>query len=195
MAHLQRVRQPRKRRFLTIGKADRGRTAAALRDHDTPGEEEDDLPVFVYLQDDANYFGVEGQVTLPFYRTERLTLLADLRGDYVRAELDDGTPLPRIPPLRLLGALEAQSERFDARAEVQWFAEQERTAPFELPTDDFIFVNASLAFKPLRGDDNVTLLLQANNIFNVEGRRHTSFTKEFVPLPGRNLAASVRFSF
>ncbi|WP_228242323.1 TonB-dependent receptor [Porphyrobacter sp. GA68] len=159
------------------------------------GEEEDGLPVFVYLQDDANYFGVEGQVTVPFYRTERLTLLADLRGDYVRAELTDGTPLPRIPPLRLLGALEAQGARFDARAEVQWFSAQNRTAPFELPTDDYMFVNASLAFKPLRGDDNVTLLLRANNIFDVEGRRHTSFTKEFVPLPGRNLSASVRLSF
>lgn len=159
------------------------------------GEEEDGLPVFVYLQDNARYFGLEGQVTVPLYRTERLTLLADLRGDYVRAELTDGTPLPRIPPLRLLGALEAQGARFDARAEVQWFSRQDRTAPFELPTDDFVFVNASLAFKPLRGDDNVTLLLQANNIFDVEGRRHTSFTKEFVPLPGRNLSASVRFSF
>jgi len=29
----------------------------------------------------------------------------------------------------------------------------------------------------------------------VTGRRHSSFTKEFTPLPGRNLRASVRLRF
>jgi iron complex outermembrane receptor protein len=159
------------------------------------GEEEDDLPVFVYLQDGATYTGAEGQITVPFFQQNGLTLLADLRGDYVRAELDNGSPVPRIPPLRLLGAVEAQSPLVDARVEVQWFAEQDRVAAFEEPTDSFTFVNASLAFKPFRGANNVTLLLKADNIFDVEGRRHASFTKEFVPLPGRNLSASVRFSF
>ena len=159
------------------------------------GEEEDGLPVFVYLQDGATYTGVEGQITVPFVQRDGLTLLADLRGDYVRAELDNGSPVPRIPPLSLLGAIEAQSPLVDARVEVQWFAEQDRVAAFEEPTDSFTFVNASLAFKPFRGENNVTLLLKADNIFDVEGRRHASFTKEFVPLPGRNLSASVRFSF
>lgn len=159
------------------------------------GEEEDELPVFVFLQEDADYYGVEGQVTLPFYQRDGLTLLVEGRGDYVRAELDDGSPVPRIPPLRLLGALEAQTPLVDARVEVQWFAEQDRVAAFETPTDGFTFVNASLAFRPFPGTRNVTLLLEADNIFDVEGRRHTSFTKDFVPLGGRNLAASVRFSF
>ena len=41
----------------------------------------------------------------------------------------------------------------------------------------------------------VSLLLQADNIFDVTGRRHTSFTKDFVSLAGRNFMASVRMSF
>ncbi|WP_338446877.1 TonB-dependent receptor [Pelagerythrobacter marensis] len=159
------------------------------------GEEEDELPVFQYLQGDARYFGVEGQLTYPLYKTGGFTLLADVRGDYVRAELDDGTPLPRIPPLRLLGALEAQTGPVDARVEVQWFDKQDRLAPFESVTDSFTFVNASLAWKPVRGNDNVTVLLQANNIFDSEGRRHASFTKDFVPLAGRNFKIGVRTSF
>ncbi|WP_236699458.1 TonB-dependent receptor [Pelagerythrobacter marensis] len=159
------------------------------------GEEEDELPVFQYLQGDARYFGVEGQLTYPLYKTEGFTLLADLRGDYVRAELDDGTPLPRIPPLRLLGALEAQTGPVDARVEVQWSDRQDSVAPFESATDSFTFVNASLAWKPLRGNDNVTVTLQANNLFDAEGRRHASFTKDFVPLAGRNFKIGVRTSF
>lgn len=159
------------------------------------GLEEDGLPVFEYLQGDARYFGVEGEVTYPVYETDGFTLLADLRGDYIRAELSDGTPLPRIPPLRLLGALEAQTGPFDARVEAQWFGKQDRIAPFETETDSFTHVNASLAWKPMRGNDNLTVLLQADNIFDVEGRRHASFTKDFVPLAGRNFKLSVRTSF
>ncbi|WP_083440233.1 TonB-dependent receptor [Altererythrobacter epoxidivorans] len=158
------------------------------------GDIEDGLPVFEYLQADASYFGVEGEISLPIYDNGPFALLADLRGDYIRAELDDGTPLPRIPPLSLLGALEAQTERFDARAEVQWFAKQDRVAPLETPTDSFTLVNLSLSWKPIRGNESVTLLVGADNIFDVDGRRHASFTKDFVPVAGRNFKASVRFS-
>ncbi|WP_232843130.1 TonB-dependent receptor [Allopontixanthobacter confluentis] len=156
---------------------------------------EDGLPVFQYLQGDANYAGVEGQITLPLIDSGPFTLLADIRGDYIRAELDDGSPLPRIPPLSLLGALEAQTERVDVRAEVQWSDSQSRLAPFETPTDSFTFVNASIAWKPLRGEDNLTIMLQAENIFDATGRRHASFTKDFVPLAGRNFKISARASF
>jgi len=159
------------------------------------GEEADGLEEFQFLQQDADQFGLEGQVTLPFYETSNLTLLADLRGDYVRATLEDGSPVPRIPPLSLLGALEAQLDHLDARAEVQWFDEQDRVSEHETPTDGFTFVNLSLAWHPLEGTENITIIAQAENVFDVEGRRHTSFTKEFVPLTGRNLKLTARASF
>ena len=155
----------------------------------------DELPVYQYLQDDARYFGVEAEASLPLWRGNGMTLVGDVQGDYIRATLDDGSAVPRIPPLSLLGGLELQSERWDARAEVQWFDEQDRIASFETPTEGFTHVNLSLAWKPLRGGENVTVLLQANNLLDEEGRRHASFTKDFVPLAGRNLKLSVRTSF
>ena len=159
------------------------------------GAEVDGLPVFAFRQGGANHFGLEGELSLPLYRQDGFTLRADLRGDYIRAELSDGAPLPRIPPLGLLGALEAQTDAVDARVELQWFAAQNRVAPVETPTEGFAFVNASLAWKPVRGNDSITLLAQADNIFDAEGRRHASLTKDFVPLPGRNLKLGARFSF
>lgn len=159
------------------------------------GREEDDLPVFQYLQGDADYSGIEAQASYPIHERDGFTLLVDVRGDYIRAELADGTPLPRIPPLSLLGALEAQTGAFDARAEIQWSADQDRIAPFETRTGSFTHVNASLAWRPIRGNDNVTVLLQADNIFDVDTRRHASFTKDFVPLAGRNFKLSVKASF
>jgi len=38
------------------------------------------------------------------------------------------------------------------------------------------------------------VMLQANNLFDAEGRRHASFTKDFVPLAGRNVKLSVKLS-
>ncbi|HWK40536.1 MAG TPA: TonB-dependent receptor [Croceibacterium sp.] len=159
------------------------------------GAEEDGLDVFEFRQQGADHFGVETEVSVPVYRGDGFTVVADAQGDYVRATLADGSPVPRIPPLSLLGALELQSARFDARAEVQWFDKQDRVAPLETPTDGFTHVNLSLAWKPLRGSRNVTVMLQANNLLDAEGRRHASFTKEYTPLAGRNLKLSVRTSF
>jgi iron complex outermembrane receptor protein len=159
------------------------------------GVEEDGLPVFEFRQQDATHFGLEGEVSVPLYRGDGFSLLADLRGDYVRATLADGTPVPRIPPLSLLGALEAEAGHFDARAEVQYFAGQDRLAPLETPTDGFAQVNLSLAWHPFEGRDNLTLMLQADNVLDAEGRRHASFTKDFVPLAGRNIKVSAKASF
>ncbi|MFN6936528.1 MAG: TonB-dependent receptor, partial [Tsuneonella sp.] len=159
------------------------------------GAEIDGLPVLRTVQRAATYSGIEGEFSYPIVDSGPFTLLADVRGDYVRATLDDGSPLPRIPPMSLLGALEARTDRFDLRGEVQRTFAQNRTAPGETATGGYTFVNASIAWKPVTGDNTVTVLLQADNIFDVEGRRHVSFTKDFVPLAGRNVKLSVRASF
>lgn len=159
------------------------------------GAEEDDLPVFQYLQQDADFFGVEAELSYPVVDTDGFRLLTDLRASYIEAELADGTAVPRIPPLSLLGALEAQTRAFDVRGEVQWFDKQDEVTAFETPTDSFTLVNALVAWRPLADNQNVTVQLAADNIFDVNGRRHASFTKDFVPLIGRNFRASVRLSF
>ncbi len=157
--------------------------------------EEDELPVFLFLQRDADFFGLEGQVSFPLIDTQDFALVGDLRGSYVEAEFDDGTPVPRIPPLELYAALEAQTRSFDLRGEVQFFAEQDRVDEFETPTEEFALVNTYLTWRPLAANPNVALQLGAENLFNVTGRRHASFTKEFLPLPGRNLRVSLRAGF
>jgi iron complex outermembrane receptor protein len=159
------------------------------------GAEEDELPVFQFLQQDASYFGIEAEAQVPLYESDGMDVIADARVTHIEAELDDGTNVPRIPPLELLGALELQTNSFDLRGELQWFGEQDEIAAFETRTEDFMFVNFELAWRPISGDDDITVLLSADNVFDVEGRRHSSFTKDFVPLAGRNFKASVRVSY
>jgi iron complex outermembrane receptor protein len=159
------------------------------------GEEEDELPVFRYLQRDATYrgFEIEASATLGTVRGARIVV--DGVADYVRATLRGGGNVPRIPPLRLLGGVEAQSDRLDARAEVEWAAAQTRLAAFETRTDDHLLVNASLVWHPRGKRQETSLTLSANNIFDVDARRHASFTKDFVPLTGRDIRLAARFSF
>ena len=159
------------------------------------GDEEDELPVFRYRQQDATYTGVEGELTYEFFDNGNVSLGTELRGEYVRAKLSDGTSVPRIPPLALSGALTASAGEFDFRGEVEWFDDQNKVAPFETRTDGFTHVNASIAWRPFRERPSVTFMVKADNIFDVTGRRHASFTKDFVPLAGRNISASLRASF
>ena len=160
------------------------------------GAEEDGLPVFQYFQRDATYYGFETSASAVVARFGNFDLIADGVADYVHAKIDDGGgPVPRIPPLRLLGGLKAQSDNLDLRAEVEWSASQNKVAAFETTTDGFTMVNATAAWRPFGKDGGITLLASANNIFDVNARRHASFTKDYVPLSGRDIRVSAKFSF
>lgn len=158
--------------------------------------EVDELPVFQYNQASARYYGVEGELTTTLLNTGSFDLEGNVVADYVNAELaDDRGPVPRIPPFRVLGGLTARSGPISARAEVEHVMAQNRIAAFETRTDDFTLVNASLSWKPFGQGTETTLILSANNIFDVDARRHASFTKDYVPLPGRDLRVAARVSF
>ncbi|WP_300974043.1 TonB-dependent receptor [Sphingomonas sp. LHG3406-1] len=159
------------------------------------GEERDELPVFRYLQRDATYKGFEIEASKKIFESGGVSFVVDGVADYVRATLKGGGPVPRIPPLRLLGGIEVQSQRFDARAEVEWSDEQDRVTTFETRTDGHTLVNAALTWHPLGKRKETSVTLSANNIFDVDARRHASFTKDFVPLSGRDFRVAARFAF
>ena len=159
------------------------------------GAEQDGLPVFRYEQRDATYYGAEAELSAPVAEAGGFKFVADAVADYTRAKIKGGGDVPRIPPLRLLGGIEAQSDALDGRVEVEWTADQNKVAAFETSTEGFTLVNASVSWRPWGRDRNVSLILSADNIFDVEARRHASFTKDYVPLAGRDLRASVRVSF
>ena len=159
------------------------------------GGVEDGLPVFQIAQADAHYFGVELEGSVRLASIGNFAINVDGVADYVRATIEASGPAPRIPPLRLLGGIEAQSERLQGRLEVEWTDEQDRLAPLETSTDGFTLVNASLSWKPLPTRPNTSLTFSANNIFDVTARRHASFLKDVAPLAGRDFRVTARLSF
>jgi len=160
------------------------------------GTVEDDLPVFQYFQNDAKVWGVEFQGSQNVARFGDVDLKIDAVADYTRAKISGGAAnVPRIPPLRVLGGVELNGTRLDLRGEVEWSDAQTKTAPFETATDGFTLVNATATWRPFGSDRNVALIASANNIFDVVARRSASFTKDFVPLSGRDFRLSARISF
>jgi iron complex outermembrane receptor protein len=159
------------------------------------GLTEDDLPLYVFLQDKARVWGFEFEGTAPLAQAGGFHIAADVTADMTRAKIVDGPFVPRIPPLRVKGGLEASGERVDMRAEVEWTDDQNRIAAFETPTKGFTLVNASITWRPLPETKNLSLTLAADNIFDVDARRHASFTKDYVPLAGRDIRITARASF
>jgi len=173
--------------FISENQVDQGICDAAA------AGDEVELPCLQYSQADARFYGFEADASVRLARLGATTVNLDGVADYVRATIrNGGGPVPRIPPLRLLGGLEAQTDAFTARAEVEHVFDQDRVAAFETPTADYTLVNASVSLKPFGRDNKTVLLLSANNLFDVAARRHASFLKDFAPLAGRDLRATLR---
>ena len=161
--------------------------------YDTPtGATQDDLPVFQYNQADARYYGFEAEGSFRVASIDDVSINATGLADYVHAEIVGTGPAPRIPPLRINGGLEATSSRFTVRGEVEHVFDQTRISAFETPTDGFTLVNASIAWKPWGAASDTSLMLSANNIFDVEARRAASVLKDYAPLPGRDIRITAR---
>ncbi|MBB5517829.1 TonB-dependent receptor [Amphiplicatus metriothermophilus] len=161
------------------------------------GEEEDGLPVFQFMAANAAFRGFEAEFEAELFQLGAFDIHGDAGIDYVRAttrgQTDDD--LPRIPPLSTLVGLEARSEWADLRAEVEWAADQDDVAAFELPTDGYTLVNAYLTLRPFATARRLSLRLSGENLTDEEARLHTSFLKDVAPLPGRNFKFAVRGEF
>ena len=159
------------------------------------GEEIEDFPVFAYAQVPARFAGFEISGYYDAMVWEGGELRFDASADYVHARLDGIGPAPRIPPLRLRGGAQVHYAGLKLRGEVEWNERQDRVAQFEEPVPGFTLVNLSADWHPWGEDGPLTLILSADNIFDVDARRAASFTRDFVPLPGRDIRIAARVSF
>ncbi|MEO5586751.1 MAG: TonB-dependent receptor, partial [Novosphingobium sp.] len=156
------------------------------------GAVEDGLQVYRIGQAGARYYGFEVEGTAQVARFGSWTLSADALADYVHATIDGFGPAPRIPPLRVQGGLTLASAAFDLRGQVEHVTAQNRVAPLETPTPGFTMVNAEVTWRPWGKQHPLSLTLAANNIFDVDARRHASFLKDYAPLAGRDIRLTAK---
>lgn len=155
---------------------------------------EDGLDVFQFTGEDATFKGFEIQGGAPLARVGAFDVKVDGLVEYVRAKTDSGN-LPRIPPLSVLGGIEAESERLKLRAELDYASEQNDVGPFEIPTEDYALTNFFVTWRAPVEAQPVRISVSLHNAFDVDARQHTSFLKNVVPLPGRNVRFSIGTSF
>jgi len=159
------------------------------------GEIEDDLPVFSYRQGKARYYGVEFEADAKLGTAMGIGWGVEAVADATRARIRRFGPAPQIPPFRVLAALTGERGPVDGRIEIERVAAQNRNAPLETRTAGYSVVNAALNWKPLTNRPELTLGLAANNIFDVVARRHASLLKDYAPLAGRDLRATLSFEY
>ncbi|MDH5176842.1 MAG: TonB-dependent receptor [Gammaproteobacteria bacterium] len=156
--------------------------------------EADDLPVYFYEQQDAKFYGAEGEVEFPLWSSGEQGLRGKLGADYVRGKLADGGDLPQMPPLRLTGLVEYDAGPLHGSLGVSWYDAQDKLADNELPTDGYTMVDFEVSYRWEQWQRGVLFFLKGGNLLDEEARRHSSPLKDYVPLPGRNLTLGVRMS-
>lgn len=159
------------------------------------GEEIEGFPVYQYTGVKAVFKGFEASGNYQAFAWDGGSLGFDAAADYTHARIEGIGPVPRIPPLRIRGGTELKLGNLNLRGEVEWNARQDRVGANESPTDAFTIVNLSADWHPFGEDGPVTIMLAADNLFDVVGRRSASFTSDFVPIAGRDVRLTTKFTF
>ena len=154
----------------------------------------DDLPETIYLQDDADFYGLEGELEFPLAFTGSLDTRFRVFGDFVRAKLDDGgEDLPFIPPLRLGSGISTGTPEWRIGVDVIYHGEQDDVSSFE--TDDFTMLNLDAVYRVAFSGVDWELFARGTNLLDEDARRSTSVLAPFAPLPGASLSAGLRGRF
>lgn len=162
---------------------------------DATGEEVGEVPVYLYTQQDAEFYGVEvdSQFTLASFGGGDLRL--GVFADSIRGKLDSGGDIPRLPPLRIGGKLSWSSEHWELWGRVLDAAEQDRPGDNEEPTDAYTRWDLGAEYRLPFSDSEMVAFVNFRNITDEEIRLSTSFLRDVAPEAGRSIEAGIRFSF
>lgn len=156
------------------------------------GAEIDALPVFNYTQADAEFYGFEGEITLPVYTQDQNQVEIRIATDYVRGRLQDGGNLPQLPPWRYGIELHHERGPLHFGLEAYRYDDQDKVAANERATAGYTMLDADLSYRVPLGRTHLLVFLRASNLLDEEARRHTSPLKELAPLPGRSATIGLR---
>ncbi len=160
------------------------------------GEFDDELAIFHFEQQDADFSGIEAELFTPVWVRGESEIDLRIFADYVNGKLSNGDYLPRMPPLRFGSRIQYHDERFLVGLEVTQYNDQDNIAAIETPTEGYTMINADFNWiVTTPGGTAFDVFVMGRNLADEEARKHTSFVKDTVPLPGRNVSAGFRTRF
>ncbi len=145
-------------------------------------------------QGGATFYGAEAEMLVSLKPDE-----IDFRffTDYVRGKLDNNHGnIPRTTPVRFGFDLNHRTGPWTTHLNTVHVLRQSKTATLETSTAAYTLMNFEVSYRIKKTrSSGVRVFLQGRNLLNEEIRVHTSFLKNFAPLPGRTLVVGFRGDF
>jgi iron complex outermembrane receptor protein len=158
--------------------------------------EQDETDVYFYLQEDAKFYGVEFDITTELGQALGGGFELRIFGDTITGELDNGSDVPRLPPMRIGSELGFATESFSSYISVLNASDQNNAGDFENETEGYTRWDAGMDYRFGDIDDgNILVFLKLKNITDEEIRSSVSVLRDVAPEAGRSVEAGVRFSF
>lgn len=155
-----------------------------------------DLKQLFYEQQDATFYGAEGQATIDLVSQPSGTLQFVALADYVRAEFaDNGGDVPRIQPYRVGAGLNWLSGPLDAGAMLVYVGPQDHVPAGDTTTDSYVSLDANIAWRPFHENSGLEFALVGHNLTDDVQRNAVALNRDVVELPGRAVRVVLRQSF
>ena len=168
-------------------------TAEAHDEHD----DEDDHGGLIkanYLQQNAQFVGYELEMGTVFELGDGDLTLSFGR-DSVAGEFRDDSNIPRMTPDRNIYAVSYAKNSLELKLDLKDVGSQRDIGTNETVTNGFNMLNFNAVKTFTFGKkQTATVSLFAKNLLDEVARNHSSFVKDEVPLPGRNLGIKVQLS-
>jgi iron complex outermembrane receptor protein len=168
-------------------------TAEAHDEHD----DEDDHGGLIkanYLQQNAQFVGYELEMGTVFELGDGDLTLSFGR-DSVAGEFRDDSNIPRMTPDRNIYAISYAKNSLELKLDLKDVGSQRDIGANETVTNGFNMLNFNAVKTFTFGKkQTATVSLFAKNLLDEVARNHSSFVKDEVPLPGRNLGIKVQLS-
>lgn len=159
-------------------------------------DEDDALLLLNQVQTDARLWGFELESSLTVFDDARGRLDWRLWSDYVEARLDDGSRVPRIPPLRYGTGLDWSRGGWSVDARLTRVSDQNEVSALETVTDGHTLLDVGVQYAiALPAERALVLFARGSNLLDAEVRRHASFLKDVAPQPGASGMFGARLQF
>lgn len=160
------------------------------------GEDVDETLVYLYEQEDAEFYGVEFESNFHVADFGNGAVSVGVHGDLISGEFDNSGDVPRLPPARLGGKVSWTSDTFSTWLNVINVGDQDNPGNFETETNGYTRwdIGADYRFKFANESEGV-VFLKWKNIGDEEIRLSTSFLRNFAPEAGESIEAGIRFTF
>jgi iron complex outermembrane receptor protein len=147
-----------------------------------------------YRQQGAHFRGAEGKAHFDLITTSSGGLQVQALADYVRATLDDGSNVPRIPPYRFGGGLSWSSTAIDAGFLLIHDGRQKDFGAFDNATPGYDDLGAQVAWRPFASRPGIEFAVIGQNLTDAVQRDAAALNRDAVAMPGRNVRFVVKLA-